>query len=149
MLETRLGLAVEEMLLVPEQFLPTQLATPRRDSLISGERALMLAVLEDAIRCLERRRRSSRLARKAELWVRADDQQWPFSFVNVCANLDIDAGRLRAALLARRARKRMGEGTRGDYRLHLRLKPPRRRLRAAAEPRDVVGPGLPRRAARG
>jgi hypothetical protein len=134
-----------ESLVVPEQFLPTQLAPPRRDSLICGEKALMLAVLEDAIRCLERRSRTAaRLAREAEAWIRATDQRWPFSFVNVCAHLDIDAPRLRSALLAR-AR---GAGD-ADYRLHLRLKPRRPRLRVVAEPRAVALAELPRRAAQG
>jgi len=138
-----------EPLLVPEQFLPTQLAPPRRDSLICGEKALLLAVLEDAIRCLDCRSRSAaRLAREAEAWVRANDPRWPFSFVNVCAHLDIDASRLRAALLARAAAR----GTRvadAHYRLHLRVKPRGARLRVRAEPRSVESEELPRRAAQG
>jgi len=137
-----------EPLLVPEQFLPTQLAPPRRDSLVCGEKALMLAVLEDAIRCLDRRSRSGvRLAREAQAWIRANDSRWPFSFVNVCAYLEIDASRLRAVLLAGAAR----------YRLHLRLKPRRARLHVQAEPRQVQivelhgesSRELPRRAAQG
>src|SRR5262245_34786971 len=127
------GLAGAESLLVPEQVLPAQVAHPRRDSLICGERALMLAVLEDAIRCLETRRSRGRLAAEAERWIRADDPRWPFSFVNVCGNLDIDASRLRAALLARKARRRTERTAGREYRLHLRLKPPQRRLRVAAE----------------
>src|SRR5262245_2717238 len=143
MWDPRIAVAVPEALLVPEQYLPSQLVRARRDSLICGEKALLLAVLEDAIRCLDTCARSQmREARDAERWVRADDHAWPFSFVNVCAHLDIDAGRMRAALLARRARR---VGPRQDpYRLHLRLKPPRRRLR--------LRPGfgeLPRRAAQG
>jgi hypothetical protein len=138
-----------ESLLVPEQFLPTQLAPPRRDSLICGEKALMLAVLEDAIRCLERRAPgAARLAREAEAWIRSSDQRWPFSFVNVCAHLDMDARRLRRALLARVALRNAGVPE-ADYRLHLRLKPRRARLRVVAEPRAVDEAELPRRAAQG
>jgi hypothetical protein len=123
-----------EPLLVPEQFLPTQLAPPRRDSLVCGEKALMLAVLEDAIRCLDRRSRSRvRLAREAQAWIRANDSRWPFSFVNVCAYLEIDASRLRAVLLAGAAERSAA----ARYRLHLRLKPRRARLRVSAEPRAV------------
>ena len=66
----------EPLLVVPEQFLPTQLALPRRDSLICGEKALMLAG----------------------------------------------------------ATERSGGA---GYRLHLRLKPSRARLRVRAEPRAV------------
>jgi hypothetical protein len=143
MWDQRIGAAVPEALLVPEQLLPSQLARPRRDSLICGEKALLLAVLEDAIRCLDTCARSQiRAARDAERWVRADDHAWPFSFVNVCAHLDIDAGRMRAALLARRAR-RVGP-PKDAYRLHLRLKPPRRRLRVERRLGE-----LPRRAAQG
>jgi hypothetical protein len=138
-----------EPLLVPEQFLPTQLAPPRRDSLICGEKALLLAVLEDAIRCLDNRSRSgARLAREAAAWVRANDPRWPFSFVNVCAHLDIDASRLRAALLGRAAARGTGVAD-ADYRLHLRVKPRRARLRVRAEPRSVESEELPRRAAQG
>ena len=103
-----------ESMLEPELVLPDQLAAPRRDSLVSGERALRLAVLEDAIRCLEApTRRRDEAAREALRWITATDDDWPFSFVDVCEALDIDPGRLRAALLARRER----------YTLHLRLKP--------------------------
>jgi hypothetical protein len=143
MWDQRIGAAVPEALLVPEQLLPSQLARPRRDSLICGEKALLLAVLEDAIRCLDTSARSQiRAARDAERWVRADDHAWPFSFVNVCAHLDIDAGRMRAALLARRARR--VAPPKDAYRLHLRLKPPRRRLRVERRFGE-----LPRRAAQG
>jgi hypothetical protein len=138
-----------EFLLVPEQFLPTQLELPRSDSLICGEKALLLAVLEDAIRCLDHRSRSpGRLAREAEAWIRASDQRWPFSFVNVCAHLGIDADRLRTVLLSRVAARRAG-GAAAKYRLHLRLKPRRARLRVLAEPRAVQMEELPRRAAEG
>ena len=134
------GQTPEPLLVVPEQFLPTQLAPPRHDSLISGEKALMLAVLEDAVRCLGRRSRSdARLAREAEAWIRANDPHWPFSFVNVCAHLEIDASRLRAALLARAAARSVG----AVYRLHLRLKPRRARLRVRADPRAVQIVELP------
>ena len=71
--------------------------------LFSPERALMLAVLEDAIRCFadERRTRSGRRrrpAREAEAWLFADDDAWPFSFVNVCAMFDLSPSAVRAAL---------------------------------------------------
>jgi len=143
MWDPRLAVAVPETLLVPEQYLPSQLSRARCDSLICGEKALLVAVLEDAIRCLDTCARSQmRAARDAERWVRADDHTWPFSFVNICAHLDIDAARMRRALLARRARRLAAR--QDPYRLHLRLKPPRRRLRL----RPRFGE-LPRRAAQG
>src|SRR5262245_12325648 len=143
------GLADADALFVPEQYLPTQVAPARRDSLICGEKALMLAVLEDAVRCLDARTRSGRRqACEAERWVRAKDAEWPFSFVNVCSYLEIDERRLRAELLARVARRRAGgEGPR--YRRHLRRKPARARIRVASEPCAVETDELPRRAVQG
>lgn len=76
----------------------------RRDGDTSGPRALMLAVLEDAIRCIvEGRRRSRfrarRLAAEAEAWVRCERREWPFSFVNICEVLGFDVDAMRAHLL--------------------------------------------------
>ena len=70
-----------------------------------GPRALMLAVLEDAVRCLEEGRRRSnyrarRLAVEAEAWVRSGRRKWPFSFVNICEVLGFDVDAMRAHLLA-------------------------------------------------
>ena len=72
----------------------------------SGPRALMLAVLEDAVRCIEqgRRRRgfrARRLGAEAEAWVRSDSRAWPFSFANI----------LRGARLRRR---RVPQASLGD-----------------------------------
>ena len=72
---------------------------------MTPERALMLAVLEDAIRCFAgaRRTRGGRLRRSvryAEAWLFVDDYAWPFSFVNVCAAFDLSPDAVRAALRA-------------------------------------------------
>src|SRR5262245_56231062 len=61
----------------------------RWDGDTSGPRALMLAVLEDALRCIERGRRrrtfyARRLAADAEAWLRSESRDWPFAFLNVC-----------------------------------------------------------------
>jgi hypothetical protein len=67
-----------------------------------GELALRLAILQDAIRCLAAESEFScarRDRREAARWIAADDASWPFSFVNVCEALDMDAGRLRRVLL--------------------------------------------------
>jgi hypothetical protein len=139
-----------DTLLVPEQFLPSQLPPARNDSLIRGEKALLLAILEDAVRCLAGRNGTrTRLVREAEAWVRADDHAWPFSFLNVCEHLGFDAHRLRGVLLAR-AEPGRARDQRRQYRLHLRLKPSRRLLRTPSESRrhhrvaEVVAPGLTR-----
>jgi len=68
-----------------------------------GEAALMRAVLEDALHCVakqfsHRGRRSQRLAREAEAWFFAEDEHWPFAFVNICAVLGLDPAYVRRGL---------------------------------------------------
>lgn len=69
----------------------------------AGERALMRAVLEDAVRCLAGeigpRDERPQLAVDARQWFLDDDIHWPFSFPNVCDALDIEADRLRTEVL--------------------------------------------------
>ena len=85
--------------------LPDQLTVgARRDASICGELALRLALLEDAIRCLALGRGARiaadrQLAREAEVWIRNLDRRWPFSFLNVCEALNIDAVALRRKLI--------------------------------------------------
>jgi hypothetical protein len=89
----------------PGAVLPAQVSDGVRwDADTSGARALMLAVLEDAVRCIEngrwqRRFRARRLAAEAGAWVRCDRADWPFSFRNVCEALGIDADAMRRRLL--------------------------------------------------
>ena len=118
-------------IVLPEQFFEGA----RRDSYISGEKALMLAVLEDGIRCFQEHLRNPRsnprlLSQQAEDWIRAVDYDWPFSFNNVCETLGIDPSALRSALLtwkAKRCAEREDDGAptptaKKVYRLHLRTK---------------------------
>jgi hypothetical protein len=98
---------VELMPCVPDAVLPAQVAAGVRwDADTSGPRALMLAVLEDAVRCIEDGRRqprfgARRLAAEAEAWVRCDRADWPFSFLNVCEALGFDVEAMRSRLLIR------------------------------------------------
>jgi hypothetical protein len=91
----------------PGAVLPAQVSEGVRwDADTSGPRALMLAVLEDAVRCIEngrlqRRFGARRLAAEAEAWVRCDRADWPFSFLNVCEALGIDVDAMRRRLLIR------------------------------------------------
>ena len=89
--------------------LPDQILGGRAQRLPGeGARALMSAVLEEAILCLSRRppnvgrsrRPTGQLALQAERWVRSRDLRWPFSFENVCAALEIESEGMRTALLA-------------------------------------------------
>src|SRR5207245_6121034 len=123
-------------LFAPDVVLPAQFFEgARRDSLASGEKALMLAVLEDGIRCFQEHLRNPRsnprlLSQQAEAWIRAVDYDWPFSFNNVCETLRIDPDALRHTLLDWKAKRVAESATNGGptpaakkvYRLHLRTK---------------------------
>jgi len=69
----------------------------------AGERALMRAVLEDAMRCLigevGPRHQRGALAAEARQWIETADPRWPFSFENVCDGLGVNAANLRRRLL--------------------------------------------------
>src|SRR5262245_62569282 len=124
-------------LFAPEVVLPDQLQQGyRRDSYISGEKALMLAVLEDGIRCFQEHLTNPRsnprlLSKQAEDWIRAVDYEWPFSFNNVCETLGIDPDALREKLVAWKQKRLANVDTTSGqpmaaeskvYRLHLRTK---------------------------
>ena len=68
-----------------------------------GERALMCAVLEDAIRCLMGQgypgHSRGLLAARARAWVAARDPRWPFSFECICDALGMESSALRRRLL--------------------------------------------------
>jgi len=104
---------------VPDAVLPAQVSGGVRwDADTSGPRALMLAVLVDAVRCIEngrwqRRFGTRRLAAEAEAWVRCDRADWPFSFLNVCEALGIDVDAMRR-LVIRRACSRVSRREGGD-----------------------------------
>ncbi len=102
-------------LLGPDVILPQQFFDgPRGDSDFSPEKALMLAILEDAIRCFQEYFRTTRarprmLSRQAERWIRTRDWNWPFSFNNVCDALGIDPDCMRDALLRMKYEHLMAE----------------------------------------
>ena len=88
----------EEILLPEQAFLPMRFQDKHR-----GEVALLYAILDDAIRCLQNGRWEKgwdhvRAAQEAEAWLFADDYEWPFSFVNICEHLRLDPTYLRRGL---------------------------------------------------
>jgi hypothetical protein len=97
----------DRALFEPELILPAQMTGGARDDGdTSGPRALMLAILEDATRCIERGRRrrhprTRQLAAEAETWVRSDCREWLFSFASICDVLGVDPDALRVRLLTR------------------------------------------------
>lgn len=69
-----------------------------------GERALMQAVLVDAITCFQKQfvdksQRTQRLASEAEAWLFSDERHWPFSFLNICGVIGLDPEYLRRGLI--------------------------------------------------
>ena len=71
----------------------------------SGERRLLLAVLEDGIRTLLKNARATRgrglnLRREALGWLMIPDRTQVFGFESICETLGIDAARLRERVLA-------------------------------------------------
>lgn len=86
--------------LASEQFY----ATLRRSQFGDPERRLMAAILEDAVSCLSKGGSSgtsphSRSAEDAATWINSEgEEDWIFSFVNVCETLGIDPHYMRLGL---------------------------------------------------
>jgi hypothetical protein len=85
--------------LLPIEFVETV----KRRTCQDPERSLMLAVLQDAITCLEKYREfgsgeNKILFDEAKDWVLSDDWDWLFSFNNICDAVGLDVGCLRAGL---------------------------------------------------
>ena len=102
------GLSLEERVaslsqldpLIPIQFFETF----RRQSHLEPERLLMLAVLEDAVTCLIKYAsassgRSKRLFDETQAWILLEDEDWLFSFRNVCSALGMDPAYVRRGLI--------------------------------------------------
>ena len=92
---------------VPLSLLPPGAVLPSRHFAPHGklvpERRLIIAVLHDAIRCVEQYRcvkspRNRRLFDEVERWLLASESDWPYSFENICAVLELDANAVRQRL---------------------------------------------------
>jgi hypothetical protein len=103
-----------------------------------GVRALMLAMLEDAVRAylgVDRRGRE-----EAEAWIDSARHRWVFSFATVCETLGLEPVAVRGALRRMRTRAiplqalRFGKSRPNARQANLRIVAPRvrRRRRAAA-----------------
>lgn len=94
----------EGRLFEPDIMLPAQYFAVLRKSAPQGpEYLLVLAMLQDAIECVQKYRFSldlngRELYTDAYDWIASEDRQWPFSFENVCDILKIDGGYLRNGL---------------------------------------------------
>ncbi|HEX7410164.1 MAG TPA: hypothetical protein VF515_21290 [Candidatus Binatia bacterium] len=81
--------------------LPSQHFGPRRKQ--APEQRLMIAVLHDALDCLEKYRLATgnhgrRLFHEAKQWFLADETEWPYSFECICGVLDLDSNAVRQRL---------------------------------------------------
>jgi hypothetical protein len=88
---------VPDTTVLPAQFFP-------RAAALAPERRLMMAVLARALLDLQTHagtgaRRARRHLAEAEAWFASDDDVWPFSFVNLCHALDLDASSVRGRLV--------------------------------------------------
>jgi hypothetical protein len=92
----------------PHVILPAQHFHPPKQ--LAPEHRLMMAVLDDAVRCVEKHRfpadaRGRRLFHEAQQWLLAAEPHWPYSFERICAVLDLDASAVRHRLRLAPARQ--------------------------------------------
>ena len=97
----RYMMGVSADLLQPDLILPVQYFHPPKK--LSPEHRLMMAIVDDAFRCVEKNRhpknaQGRRAFREAKLWLLAEEPHWPFSFEQICAVLDLDADAVRQRL---------------------------------------------------
>ena len=92
-----------DAIIAPEVILPSQFFSTVSLASERPEKRLMLAVLQDAVGTLLKhagsaRRGRRRLVREAEQWIYARNVDWPYSFENICAALNLDPAALRQGL---------------------------------------------------
>lgn len=90
----------------PDIILPSQYYDYlARQSQLTPEKKLQLAVLESAVYDIQRYRtarsvREQRLFREAYAWFTAEDDKNPFSFLIICQTLELDPAYIRKGLLS-------------------------------------------------
>lgn len=94
-------------ILEPDIFLPSQFyGTGGLSRKLEGEKRLMIAVLKDAVECLDKYRGARSSVGQCQYqsaieWVQDTDTDWLFSFTNICDLLGFDPEYLRETLLKR------------------------------------------------
>ncbi len=94
-------------ILEPDVFLPYQFyGRGGLSRQLEGEKRLMIAILKDAVECLEKYRGSRDGAGRGHYenaleWVQDKGTGWLFSFTNICDLLGFDPDYLRSVLLRR------------------------------------------------
>ena len=94
-------------ILEPDIFLPSQFyGTGGLSRQLEGERRLMIAILKDAVECLDKYRDARNSAGRCHYenaleWVQDKSTEWLFSFTNICDLLGFDPDYIRGVLLKR------------------------------------------------
>jgi hypothetical protein len=103
-------------LFVPDTMAPEQYFDRLRGGLDaqSGERRLMIAILEDGVLtylkfAADPRKAQQDLFHEAEEWIESDDRGWIYAFASICDHLGFEPAQLRRGLRARKAQALAGE----------------------------------------
>lgn len=94
-------------ILEPDIFLPSQFyGAGGLSRKLEGEKRLMIAILKDAVECLDKFRSSRSSSGRSHYlnaleWVQDENTEWLFSFTNICDLLGFDPEYLREVLLKR------------------------------------------------
>ena len=94
-------------ILEPDIFLPSQFyGTGGLSRQLEGEKRLMIAILKDAVECLDKYRGARSSSGRGHYhnaleWVQDKGTDWLFSFTNICDLLGFDPDYLREVLLKR------------------------------------------------
>ena len=94
-------------ILEPDIFLPSQFyGTGSLSRQLEGEKRLMIAILKDAVECLDKHRGARNSLGRSHYqnaleWVQDESTDWLFSFTNICDLLGFDPSYMREVLLKR------------------------------------------------
>jgi hypothetical protein len=94
-------------ILEPDIFLPAQFyGAGGLSRKLEGEKRLMIAILKDAVECLEKYRGARTSTGRSHYenaieWVKDTDTEWLFSFTNICDLLGFDSDYMREVLMKR------------------------------------------------
>lgn len=97
-------------ILEPDIFLPSQFyGSGGLSRKLEGEKRLMIAILKDAVECLEKYRSAHNSFGRSQYqnaieWVEDNSTEWLYSFNNICDLLGFDPDYLREVLLKRENR---------------------------------------------
>jgi hypothetical protein len=102
-------------ILEPDIFLPSQFyGSGGLSRQLEGEKRLMIAILKDAVECLEKHRSARSSPGRSQYqnaleWVEDKSTEWLFTFNNICDLLGFDPDYLREVLLKREGKSQKCE----------------------------------------